>query len=767
MDARFWNILELPAILNRLADYASFAGGRERAHTLTPSADPVEVRRRLQETAEARALLAVEGGVTLHGAHDLRPQIENAVRGRRLLAQDLLRVYDTLVVARRLRRSLIRREERFPILASIAHRIDPCPALADEIERCLDERGQVLDRASAELMSIRAEVRAVHERLMERLERILNAPRNARYLQEKYITQRDGRYVLPVKAECKGYFPGIVHDRSASGATLFVEPLATVELNNRWRELQVAEEHEVERILLELSGLVAAAADELRQTLDALARLDLAFAKARYADHLRASMPEMVEFAHPGAIIDLRQARHPLLDPAKVVPIDFALTDDYFIVVITGPNTGGKTVALKTIGLLALMAQCGLHLPVDEGSRLSVFDHICADIGDEQSIEQSLSTFSSHMGNIVNILRVVSDRSLVLLDELGAGTDPLEGAALAQSLLIHLRQRRVTTVATTHYPELKTFAYETPGMVNACVEFDPETLAPTYRLTIGLPGQSNALAIAARLGLAEVIVRRAQSFLSSDHLDAGRLLAQIRDTQAQAERARLEAEAAAARWRSRLDGVEQERQRLLAQAREEALAELEALRAELRELRRQLRRAPPTPTTVARVESKLDALARQIVPERDDGGIAVGDTVWLEGLDATGEVIALDEERAEVLVGTFKVRTRRSSLRLRRKGPTQPTGGGEVVLPPSPPVGLELHLRGMRVADALSRLDRYLDEAFRAHVPFVRIVHGKGTGALRQAVREFLSHHPLVGSFRSGREGEGDTGVTVVEFAYS
>lgn len=772
MMNKSWDVLELPAILNRLAEYTSFAAGRELALRLTPSADLAEVRRRLAETAEARAWLAVESAVTLRGAHDLRPQIENAVRGRRLLPQDLLNVHSTLVVARRLRRSLTRQGERFPLLAALAHQIDPCAALADEIERCLDERGQVLDRASPELMSIRAELRTAHDRLMERLERIINAPRNARYLQERYITQRDGRYVIPIKAECKGYFAGIVHDRSASGATLFVEPLATVELNNRWRELQAAEEHEVERILLELSGLVAAAAEELRRTVDVLARLDLALAKARYADHLRASRPEMVEFAphrgaHPGATIDLRQARHPLLDQTRVVPIDFALNDDYFIVVITGPNTGGKTVALKTIGLLALMAQCGLHLPVEEGSRLSVFDHICADIGDEQSIEQSLSTFSSHMGNIVNILRVAGSRSLVLLDELGAGTDPLEGAALAQSLLIHLRQRLVTTVATTHYPELKIFAYETPGMVNACVEFDPETLAPTYRLTIGLPGQSNALAIASRLGLAEAIVRRARGFLSADHLDAGRLLAQIRETQSRAERARSEAEEAAARWRSRLDGVEEERRRLLDQARAEAMAELEALRDELRELRRKLRTAAATPAAIAQAESRLDELARQLAPEREDGEVAVGDTVWLEGLDAIGEVVALDDERAEVLVGTFRVRTRRSSLRLRHRGAERLPDDGEVIVPPPPPVGLELHLRGMRVADAISRLDRYLDEAFRARVPFVRIVHGKGTGTLRRAVREFLSEHPLVGSFRSGQEGEGDTGVTIVKFVHS
>ena len=790
----YWQKLELPAVLGRLAEYTSFSAGTELALALTPSTDAREVGYRQEETTEARALMSIKPDLKLGGVHDLRPFVENAMRGARLLPQDLLNIRDTLKQADVLRRSLLRSEDQFPSLAGIARQLEPCPTVVDEISRCIDDRGEVVDHASPELARIRSELKVAYDRLMDRLNRFVAGSEYAKYLQEGYITQRDGRYVLPIKSDFKGRIPGLVHDRSASGATLFIEPLATVDLNNQWRELQLAEEREVERILLALSSLVADSAVAIRMTVEALAALDLILARGKYADAIRATMPEIVSFqprrlkdkerelAHPGSVIDLRQARHPLLDPKTVVPIDVDLSGDDFIVVITGPNTGGKTVSLKTVGLMALMAQCGLHLPVQEGSRLTVFEHVCADIGDEQSIEQSLSTFSSHISHIIDILRTADDRSLVLLDELGAGTDPVEGSALAQSMLIHLLQRRITTFATTHYPELKVFAENTPGIVNACVEFDLETLAPTYRLTIGLPGYSNAFAIARRLSLPEPIVRRAQGMVSTQHQDTERFVAQIKENQAQttqvlkeAEKARADAEARASELRSRLADIEKERQAILSQAREQAAEELRQVRHDLREIQRELAMKGADHADFSQIESRLRALDQQeaplqpIFPELRAPTVAaaVGDTVWVPDLNTTGQVLALDGEAAEVQVGAFRVRTRQASLELRHKAAVEPAEGddAEVAMPPSPPVNLELHLRGMRVDEALPRLEKYLDDAYRSQAPFVRIVHGKGQGVLRKVVHEYLRDHPLVASFRSGSEGEGDTGVTIVKFA--
>jgi DNA mismatch repair protein MutS2 len=822
---RYQETLELPAIRQRLAEHASFSAGKALALDLEPSNDLDQVRYRQEETAEARRLLEVKPDLRLGGVHDLRPYLEVAARGARLLPHDLLNVRDTLDSTRSLKRSLLRLEESFPHIAGIARRFEACPELIAEIERCIGDHAEVLDSASPALARIRSELKVAYDRLMDRLNRILTNSRNLTYLQEAYVTQRDGRYVIPVKADFKGRIPGLVHDQSASGATLFIEPMATVELNNRWRELQLAEQHEIDRILLALSGRVAEREVDINLTVEALADLDLTLAKAKYADSMRATMPEIVPFRvplkprhprrrgaatasssdpapddgarHPGSTIDLRQARHPLLDPQSVVPIDVALGDDYYIIVITGPNTGGKTVSLKTVGLLVMMAQCGLHLPAAEGSRLSVFEQICADIGDEQSIEQSLSTFSSHMSHIIEMLESANDRSLLLLDELGAGTDPLEGAALAQSLLLEVQHWRITTLATTHYPELKVFAEQTPGVVNASVEFDVETLAPTYRLTVGLPGQSNAFAIASRLGLPTTIVDRARSLVSASHLEAERFLVQIKETQAQAAEARAQAERASAEARERADelrarlvGIEAERADILERAREQARDELEAVRKELASLRRRAALGVALPKGAdapAGVESELDALARQLASEPAPPGVEpvagmlpeeteidLGDTVWVPDLNATGEVLALEDGAAEVQVGAFRVRMRRAALQLRHKAATPAERGraegapeAGVTVPLARNISLELHLRGLSVEDAIPRLEQYLDDAYRSQVPFVRVVHGKGTGTLRKAVREFLHGHPLVSSYRSGEQGEGDTGVTVVKFTPS
>ena len=827
MIPRYQQTLELPAILARLAEHASFSAGKERALALAPSPDMDEVVHRQQETSEARHLLDIKPDLRLGGVHDLRPLVDAASRGARLLPHDLLNIRDTLDSTRRLKRSLLNLDDPLPHIADIAVRFDHCPELLSEIERCINDAGQVEDHASPTLARLRGELKVAYDRLMDRLNRILNNPKNARALQEGYITQRDGRYVIPIKNDFKSRIPGLVHDQSASGVTLFIEPMATVDLNNRWREIQLAEQHEVERILSVLSSLVAEQGEPVRATVEALADLDLALAKAKYSYTVRGIMPEIVplrprwkrrrrrgrdadnpslargdEMLHPGSVLELRQARHPLLDPRSVVPIDFHLTGDDHAVVITGPNTGGKTVALKTVGLLTLMAQCGLHLPADEGSRLTVFEQVCADIGDEQSIEQSLSTFSSHMTRIIEMLEDADERSLILLDELGAGTDPLEGAALAQSLLMELLGRQITVLATTHYAEVKVFAEQQPGIVNASVEFDVQTLAPTYRLTIGVPGQSNAFAIATGLGLPAHIVDRARDLVSADHLEAEQFLVRIKQTQAETAQARKEAQQAnataqkvAAELRERLANIEQERTQTINEARAQAAQELEAMRKELRALRRQMailgaggspsRKSPSgaQDRDLADVESTLETLADRLAPPepaRPSPGelnvpgtaqqtIEVGDTVWVPALDATGEVLALEGSAAEIQMGAFRVRTRRAPLQLRRKGPAPTTAESEprVVAPYAPPVRAELHLRGLRVDEAIPRLEKYVDDAYRAQAPFVRIVHGKGTGTLRKMVHQFLREHPFVSSYRLGEQGEGGTGVTVVKFVES
>jgi DNA mismatch repair protein MutS2 len=659
-----------------------------------------------------------------------------------------------------------------------------------------------VDHASPKLTRVRRELRTAHERLMDKLNRLIANAQNATYLQEALITQRGGRYVIPIKAEFKGRIPGLVHDTSASGATLFIEPLSAVNLGNRWRELQIEEEKEIERILAQLSGLVAEQADELAWTVQALAELDLILAKGRYANLLEATEPSLVPFRlrgsggqrhaqapirHPGSTLDLRQARHPLLDPERVVPIDVYLDDGVYALVITGPNTGGKTVSLKTVGLMVAMAQAGLHLPVADGSALSVFESVYADIGDEQSIEQSLSTFSSHLTNIISILRSADERSLVLLDELGAGTDPVEGSALARALLTHLLVRRITTLVATHYSELKLFAHTTPGVENASVEFDLETLSPTYRMQIGLPGRSNAFAIAERLGLPADIVQAGRALVSPEDLEAESLLAEIQQAQRDAAAARDEVLLAQQRVReqerkltARLSSIEAERDAILGEARAEARRLVDEIREEVDDLRAGIA-SSPSPAALgeewlaqarARLAEREEALAVEpapLVPEETTlpGEIQVGDTVFIRGLSTTGEVTALDVETAEVQVGNFGVRVQRDDLerRARRKAAEAPAPEIQTGMPFAPPV--ELDLRGQRVEEALPGLEKYLDDAYLAAMPFVRIVHGKGTGALRQAVRQMLRSHPLIRSYREGADGEGGSGVTVAYLAES
>ncbi len=799
--------IEWQAIREALARRASFSASKELAQGLEPSPYLEEVRRLLEETREARLLLETRA-VHLGGVHDVRPLADQAERGKVLLPQELLDIRSTLQRARLIRQAIVRGRHQFPNLADWAAQIEPCEHVVDEIGRCLDDNGDVLDTASPKLANIRKRLRQQRDRLIQTLERMIHNSEVSQYLQEPLITQRHGRYVIPLKAEHKGRIPGLIHDQSASGATLFVEPLAVVEMGNAVRELELEEEREIRRILTDLSHLVADEAPYIVRTVEVLAYLDLVFAKARYAEDLDAIIPEVLPFGrphpvpprtgdedpntlpvHPGSVLDLRRARHPLIPRDQVVPIDVYIDDDWFILLITGPNTGGKTVTLKTVGLLVSMAQAGLAIPADEGSRFTVFDGVYADIGDEQSIEQSLSTFSSHMTNIIDILRRATSHSLILLDELGAGTDPEEGAALARAILLHLLQRSITTLATTHYSELKVFAHNTPGVMNASVEFDPETLMPTYELTIGLPGRSNALAIAHRLGLDPSILEMARAMVRPESLEADALLAEIRDARARVQHleqelsARLrEAEARERELKQRLAELEKERRTIINRAREEAQAELEALRREIRKLRTRLRKAVPAAQRpaveevireaeriVAEEEKAFEPLPEEVTSEAPPT-LRVGDIVYVPNLQSEGEVVAVDDEEneVEVQVGAFRLRLPRERVEFRsRPEAPSPAPGPAVRAPAKPSVRTEIDLRGMTVEEMRPVLEKYLDDAYLAGLPFARIIHGKGTGVLRRAVRDLLREHPLVATYRPGEPNEGGDGVTIVKFVGS
>ncbi len=775
-------VLEFDKVRRRLADHTTFSGGRVLALALEPATDADTVRGRLARTSQARQYLDRRGGPELGGAHDVRPEVAAAGRGKLLLPADLLAIRDTLGAARRLKRALAREPGRWPDLADLADRMDACPALGDAIQAALSEDGDVLDTASPALARTRRELRVVHDRLMRHLERLVASTSAREYLQEPLVTQRGGRYVVPVKAGFRGRLPGVVHDTSDSGATVFVEPLAVVEQGNRLRELEVDQEREVARVLRDLSARVAEAGEAIDEVVGVLAELDLAFACAEYAHALGAVAPEVI--AAPRPFLSFRQARHPLLEPATVVPIDVWVGRDFHVLVITGPNTGGKTVALKTMGLLVCMAQSGLHVPAEEGAALTVFGGVYADIGDEQSIEQSLSTFSGHLTNIIGILDQADAGSLVLLDELGAGTDPVEGAALARAILDHLRDRGITTVASTHYSDLKVYAHGAPGVTNASVEFDVETLRPTYELTIGLPGRSNAFAIARRLGLSAAIVEAARAGVGTAGLDMEALLAEIRASrrQAQADRAAaLEARRNAESWAGKLEqgvkDLEAERARLLNEARDQAEREVALAREAVGRLLRQAEAASTSRAAIAEARGSLDEVA-QALDVREPGAGAVvrlapaelvpGRQVRVLSFNQVGEVVAVKGEDVEVQLGRLRLTVPLRDLEPVEGAPGLPAlpSGVRLKRAVTAPTDLpiELHLRGLRVEDAMAKLDAYLDHAVLSGLPWVRIVHGHGTGAMKAAVRDSLRRHPQVKRYRPGERGEGGDGATVVYF---
>ncbi len=812
--------LEFPKIREQLARHTAFSASRELALNLLPSTEVGEVRQRQALTGEARALLDSFPDVTIGGARDVRRAAQHAARGGVLEGQTFLEIAATLASSRALRTRMLRLESaRFPRLIEQAGFLPALPQIEDEILRAIGDDGAVMESASPELGRLRREIRSAFSRLQEKLQNLVSSSSYAGALQEPIITVRNGRYVVPVKASHRKDVRGLVHDQSSSGATLYIEPLATVELNNHWRELQSAEEEEVLRILAALSDHVGAAATHIVGAVETLATIDLALACARYGVSMRCVMPEIVDYDRGDALaadtspLHLTDARHPLIDPAKVVPTTIWLGGEFRLLLITGPNTGGKTVALKTTGLLALMAQSGLQIPASAPARLPVFGHIFADIGDEQSIEQSLSTFSSHMSNIVRVLRALEEQpvpaavwaadrydllsatpplGLVLLDELGAGTDPVEGAALARAIIERLLELDVCGVATTHYAELKAFAYNTPGVQNASVEFNVETLAPTYRLSIGLPGRSNALAIATRLGLSPALVERARSTVTRED-------AQIEDLLAGIHKERESADAAIRRAEALREDAEKYRGRLAAELREfedrreaEAEAAHQELDDELREVRGQLKRLRDEFRSVsisrqwleqaeqrfaeASVQAKdvasRPAKARPGLPAADPAPrpLQPGDTVMVRSVGLKGEIVSIDAEdgTAAVQVGGFRMSVDLRELKREKAGPEgtrrdYSPAARSISLPPAPAdVAMIFDMRGWRVGEVGDKLDRYLNDAYLAGLRQVRLLHGKGTGALRQVVREVLQGHPLIVSFTSAAGRDGGDGVTVV-----
>jgi DNA mismatch repair protein MutS2 len=816
MDAKSILLLEFPAVRERLAAATTFPPGRRLAEALEPSDDPVVVGRALDETDQTRDLLGERSTVGVGAARDIGPWIGRATRGGRLDPSQFLEIGDTLDAIARLGTALA--EERRPLLRGLGRELHPLPALRGTLARSFDPVGELLDSASPRLGGLRAAVRVAYDRLRRRLEALVQAETATGALQEPLITLRNGRYVVPVKADARSRVKGIVHDASGSGQTLFVEPLVAVELGNAWREAQAAEREEIERILDELSALVAANAAQLSESLHALARFDLWAAKARLAaemDGVRAEPADRPE-------VILLGARHPGLT-GRVVPIDIRLGDGYTALVVTGPNTGGKTVTLRTLGLLAVMHQAGLHIPAQPGSRLPVFRDVLADIGDEQSVAQSLSTFSGHLRSIIRIVASAGPATLVLLDELGAGTDPTEGSALAQALLDHFIRAGALVAATTHYAELKAYAHITPAARNASVEFDLETLSPTFRLSIGLPGGSQAFAIAERLGLPGAIVDDARTRLTESQRTFEATLAALKaaedETSDALERARTaEARAADALRQAQEERrvARKERDAVVKAARQEAERVVAELREEVRATRRALERETITARSLDRAVESAEGLLAGLPVERApvaEPTVAAEPRVWRLGdrarsrsqgwegriaaleragkrvtLEAGGLRITVDPDDLEPAVGVEPAVPRdetlaaiwpseRSSMapirtRGERRGargdrpPSRPPGraGGEAVigLDRARIVASSLDLRGARVDEALELLARYLDDAALAGLDQVTVVHGLGTGALRDAVRSSAAANPLVRDLRPGERGEGGDGATIV-----
>ena len=779
--------LELPAVLELLARHAVSDEAKARCLRLRPATDAAAVEHLLDETDAAKTRLGLHGSPSFAGVKDVSQALDRADHGGVLNTRELLDVAGVLTAARRVSDYDAERQGEATAIDRLFSALHVNRYLEDKIRGAILDEETIADTASPELADIRRNMRAAASKGRQILQRIISSPSYAKVLQEALITQRDGRFVVPVKAECKGSLPGLVHDISSSGATLFVEPMGVVQANNELKELQAREEKEIDRVLRILSGECAAQRENILYDYDLMVQLDTIFARAQLSYAMDAGRP----LVRKRGGIDLKRARHPLLDPAKAVPVTVALGGAYDTLVITGPNTGGKTVTLKTLGLLCLMAQCGLHIPAGDQSAVQVFDRVLADVGDEQSIEQSLSTFSAHMANTVEILKLADEKSLILFDELGAGTDPVEGAALAIAIIQDVRGKGALTAATTHYAELKTFAMTTAGVENASCEFDVQTLRPTYRLLIGIPGKSNAFAISRRLGLDESVIQAAQAQMDSDSVRFEDVLTQLEEKRQRLEKAQNEADRL---WRQREEDArkaqtfreqmekgkesarakgEAEAKRIVRQAQQQA----EEIFAQLDQLRKEQQKQANVQAlndAKAAVRHHLKTAEEQLhlrdeeqepayTPPRP---IAVDDQVELPGVKMAATVLAVNGDGTLLLqAGRMKMTVKAQQVRLLEGAPkkSKPAPSPSATLNTVSRASSELDIRGYETLEAESVVENYLDSAVMAKLGTVTIIHGKGTGALRKAVHEILKRNKAVKSFRLGRYGEGEAGVTVVE----
>lgn len=781
MEKRVLKTLEYDKILAMLKERASCCISRELVDTMEPSGDFDTVERELKLTAEAETLFYKTGRSPVDDFPDMRHCLERMHAALFLSTGELLGIASCLKAARIAKDILAKEVGEESYLYNLAGLLITHRSAEEEINRCIINEDEIFDGASPALARIRRAMRLANEKVREKLNSMIRSTAYQKYLQEPIITIRNGRFVIPVKQEYRQQVPGLIHDQSSSGATLFIEPSAVVELGNEYKKLLAEEADEIERILTELTAMLAPYADEIREDLNIMGQIDLVFAKAKLSRELNAVMPRL----NRNNYVRIVRGRHPLIPADRVVPIDIWIGRDYRSLIITGPNTGGKTVTLKIVGLFALMVQSGIFVPANEGSEFPVFEHIYADIGDEQSIEQSLSTFSSHMKNIVGILDKADENSLVLLDELGAGTDPIEGAALAMSILEELNNRRCTCVSTTHYSEIKAFAMTHEGMENASMEFDIDRLCPTYRLYIGIPGKSNAFEISSRLGLPNSIIDKAKGFLKGEDVRFEDIISSAQsqhriaeEERKMAEEARAELEklrADAERERRKLD---EDRNRLQAKAKEDAKRivadtkrEMEKLIVEIRSIKDIDRSAADRVIQAARDKLRATETAvneKEAIKKEDNTKppktVRAGDTVNIVTLDQKATVLSAPDSKGEVMVqaGVMKLNVKLKDIRLIEEKKAAAPTSGKVGLGAGKQVGFELDVRGMLVDEANIIVDRYLDDAYNAGLSEVNIIHGKGTGALRAGVQAFLKRHPLVKGYRMGSYGEGDAGVTVV-----
>lgn len=781
MQERNLRVLEFTKIRERLSEMAVSAMGKARIGGLVPSSRIEEVRAWQQETEEAGNVISYIGGNPIPEFSDIGHHLKMATVGGTLSQKALLQVGETLRAARSARSSLVTDREDTPRITALARQLFTNRPLEEEIFNAILSEDEISDHASPELASIRRHIRQCNDRVRDKLNAIIHNPNMQKYLQDALITVRNGRYVIPVKSENRQNVPGLIHDQSASGATLFIEPMGVVEINNDLKQYLAKEKQEIERILAELTAKLAPDAQDMAHNLIVLSELDMIFAKAMLGKAMRATEPKLNDQGR----INLMGARHPLIDPDKVVPSNLWMGQDFTTLVVTGPNTGGKTVTLKTVGLLTLMAQAGLQIPANYGSEISVFDEVYADIGDEQSIEQSLSTFSSHMTNIVYILKNVTPRSLALFDELGAGTDPTEGAALAMSILERLRKMGVTTLATTHYSELKAYALSQTGVENASVEFDVDTLRPTYRLSIGVPGKSNAFEISRKLGLPDEIIEDANQRLTNEHIRFEDVIANAEYHRQIAERERQLAEQAHRETQKIRDEaerlqkeLEQQRSVMLKKAKEDAKKVLLKAQRESEQIISELKRSRSRDGAQLK-EHELNEMRRKLQGSLDEMGEALstpvtrvappkdlkpGETVELIHLGTKGTVITPPNDKGEATVqaGIMKMKVHVSQLRRMEETSKEKKKTGNKIQISARPASMEVDVRGMNLEEAIGEVDMFIDNAVLAGLKTVSIIHGKGAGILRSGIQQHLKRYPAVQEFRLGRFGEGEDGVTIV-----